>query len=154
MRLAVEEGSARLIKWCVCVCVFAARPRPQQYCATMYQHYHYRGRQVRMNSGQSLNYFPHIRFNDQLSAVRVRRGCTLQVFEHVHYRGRRLTFNSRSTCCFRGWWNDKASSARCTCRGGEFPCEQWVEGLCAGERCTCAVQSSWARMARKKDESC
>ena len=105
-------------------------PRPARGCATMYQHYHYRGRQLRINNGQVLNNFVRLRFNDQLSGVKVRRGCTLQVFEHVNYRGRRLQFKGRNNCCFRGWWNDKASSAKCTCRG-QSSCKLRADGQCS-----------------------
>ena len=116
-------------KWRICVINDRCSSTGPTGCATMYQHYHYRGRQLRINNGQVLNNFVRLRFNDQLSGVKVRRGCTLQVFEHVNYRGRRLQFKGRNNCCFRGWWNDKASSAKCVCRSE-----------CAGETTHARVQ--------------
>jgi hypothetical protein len=64
------------------------RRRGRRLCARLYQHANFRGRVY--------NVYGNVRFlrgfNDQLSSLRVYRGCRVTLYQHSRYRGRRYTY--------------------------------------------------------------
>lgn len=90
--------------------VDGARAKP---CAYLYQHRDYRGDRKRVRRGARTRFIGDL-WNDEVSSVKVRSGCVLNVYEHRDYRGDHKTFRGRIP--FVGdWWNDRISSYTCSC---------------------------------------
>ena len=54
-------------------------------------------------------------WNDEVSSVKVPRGCRLTVYEHKDYRGASTTFYAGKHEFVGRNWNDRVSSAACYC---------------------------------------
>merc|ERR1712159_456516 len=62
----------------------------RKLCARLYQHSNFRGRSYRVY--QNVRFLRG--FNDQLSSLRVYRGCTVTLFQHSNYRGRSYAYKA------------------------------------------------------------
>merc|ERR1711939_551258 len=76
-----------------------------------YQHHKYLGARHRYTANA-----PRLVANDQMSSLRLRRGCCVTIYEHVNYAGR-----SKKICGDTSYigndWNDKVSSEKLQGRG-------------------------------------
>jgi hypothetical protein len=87
-----------------------ARAKP---CAYLYQHRDYRGDRKRVERGARTRYIGDL-WNDEVSSIKVRSGCVLNVYEHKGFRGAQKSF--RGLVPYVGnWWNDRISSYTCSC---------------------------------------
>merc|ERR1711872_369020 len=88
------------------------RDRSGKKCGYVYEHSWYRGSWGYVGVTRGANFFR--KYNDMISSVLMKTGCTMQLFQHTNQRGRSKTFTANS-----GWvgsrWNDKFSSVKCTC---------------------------------------
>jgi hypothetical protein len=75
----------------------------------------FRGRSLEMGPDDSVSFRGGQFWNDRVSSVFVSRGCTLVAYEDTRMRGRSIEINRRVRNLDRGGWNDRISSAECSC---------------------------------------
>src|SRR5262245_485920 len=104
----------RRLSACVAVSSFAIWGISPVYSAcTVYHDVNYGGRSAVLGGGAAWNYIGDA-FNDKVSSIRLTRGCTFTAFEHKEFGGRSRVFSANTT--FVGAdWNDRISSAKCSC---------------------------------------
>lgn len=99
---------------------------------TIYEHSNYRGASKYIEGGHSLSSLGGA-WNDKVSAVKVGRGCSLEVWQHRDFNGSREVFSKSSPHV--GVWNDEISSARCSCRqAAHAPCVMYEHADFGGKR--------------------
>jgi hypothetical protein len=81
----------------------------------MFEDSNFRGRSVEMGPDDAVNFRGRQFWNDRVSSVLVRRGCTLVAYEDSNRRGRSIELNRGVRSLDRGGWNDRISSAECSC---------------------------------------
>ncbi|MET2826285.1 peptidase inhibitor family I36 protein [Mesorhizobium shangrilense] len=81
----------------------------------MFEHANFRGRALEMSSDDAVNFRNGQFWNDRVSSVMVRRGCTLVAYEDSDMGGRSITITRRVRNLDDGGWNDRISSAECYC---------------------------------------
>jgi hypothetical protein len=79
-----------------------------------YEHANFTGRQEVVADGEAI---PSIgaAWNDRISSIRCRPGCSATGFEHVDFRGGHQTFEGE-TRFVGAFWNDRISALRAQCR--------------------------------------
>ena len=92
----------------------------QPICATMFQHWKYEGSSINLTSVPSKTRNIPSDWNDQVSGMKIGKGCSLTVHEHSNGRGPSKTFSS-DIPWIGSEWNDKISSYRCSCEGIILP---------------------------------
>lgn len=75
------------------------------------------GRALPMGPDDSVNFRAGQFWNDRVSSVLVRRGCTLVAYEDSWRRGRSIEIQRRIRNLDDIGWNDRISSAECYCDG-------------------------------------
>ena len=73
------------------------------------------GRSLEMGPDDSVNFHAGQFWNDRVSSVLVRRGCTLVAYEDSDMGGRSIQINRRVRNLGGTPWNDRISSAECYC---------------------------------------
>jgi len=81
-------------------------------CA-MFEDTNFRGRSIEMEPDDSVNFRGGQFWNDRVSSIFVSRRCTLVAYEDSGMRGRSIEVQRRARSL--GGWNDRISSAECTC---------------------------------------
>lgn len=81
----------------------------------LFEHANFRGRALEMGPDDAVNFRGRQFWNDRVSSVVVRRGCTLVAYEHSGRRGRSIELNRRVRDFGGSGWNDRISSAECYC---------------------------------------
>ncbi|OBQ74882.1 peptidase inhibitor family I36 protein [Mesorhizobium erdmanii] len=87
-----------------------------QPACVMFEHVNFRGRSIEMGPDDSVNFRGGQFWNDRVSSVFVRRGCTLVAYEDTNMRGESIEIRRRARE-LGGDWNDRISSAECYCDG-------------------------------------
>ena len=82
-------------------------------CATVFEHWKYGG--IQQSIPQLLSNNLDNQWNDFISSLTVKSGCSLTVYEHHNRRGRSQKFQAGNTFFVGGTWNDKISSTSCSC---------------------------------------
>ena len=77
----------------------------------LYQHKDYKGRRVCFKIGQHCNNFLRIKFNDQVSSLKISGPVRVELYEHIHYKGFQKIY-TKSTPWVGKKYNDKFSSIR------------------------------------------
>ena len=105
----------------VCSCPRISRSRTDRSrtsrhrkTCTMYEHRDFAGDKYRLRANRRVDYLGNS-WNDEISSVKVPRGCRLKVFEHADFRGASRTFRSGRDSYIGRSWNDRISSAACIC---------------------------------------
>jgi hypothetical protein len=80
---------------------------------TVYQHANYRGWSLIVPANNEMTYVED-EHNDQISAVRIDRGCQLIAYTDPDLAGQKRVF-TRNTPYVGNAWNDKFSSLECLC---------------------------------------
>lgn len=75
------------------------------------------GRARPMAPDDSVNFRAGQFWNDRVSSVIVRRGCTLVAYEDSWMQGRSIEIHRRIRNLDDMGWNDRISSAECNCDG-------------------------------------
>ncbi|CDX12650.1 Beta and gamma crystallin [Mesorhizobium sp. ORS 3324] len=75
----------------------------------------FRGRSLEMGPDDSVNFRGGQFWNDRVSSVLIRRGCTLVAYEDSGMRGRSIELDRRVRDFGGSAWNDRISSAECYC---------------------------------------
>ena len=91
------------------------RPEGRRSC-TYFEHANFQGRRGDIFEGRDI---PSIggQWNDSISALSCRPGCSVDVYEHIDYRGASRHFSGEMP--FVGpLWNDRISSMRVSCGRG------------------------------------
>ena len=83
----------------------------------MYEHNGFGGRSISIRPGGAVSFRGGEFWNDRVSSTRAARGCTLVAYEHSGMRGRSIEMRGRTPQL--GRWNDRISSAECSCRRGQ-----------------------------------
>lgn len=86
-----------------------------QPACVMFEHVNFRGRSIEMSPDDSVNFRGGQFWNDRVSSVFVRRGCSLVAYEDTRMGGRSIEIRRRARAL--GDWNDRISSAECVCDG-------------------------------------
>lgn len=81
-------------------------------CATVYEHTHFKGSSKSIRVGEAKRLGP---WNDQISSIKVARGCVFNAYEHTHFKGEQKSFSGKVRRVGDDW-NDRISSYTCTCR--------------------------------------
>ncbi|MFD1982919.1 peptidase inhibitor family I36 protein [Mesorhizobium newzealandense] len=81
----------------------------------MFEHANFRGRSIGMGPEDSVNFRGGQFWNDRVSSVIVRRGCTLIAYEDSRLEGRSIEIRRRIRNFGGSEWNDRISSAECYC---------------------------------------
>ncbi|UVK45882.1 beta/gamma crystallin family protein [Mesorhizobium sp. AR07] len=81
----------------------------------MFEHANFRGRALEMEADDVVSFRGGQFWNDRVSSVIVRRGCTLVAYEDTQMEGRSIEIRRRIRNLADGDWNDRISSAECTC---------------------------------------
>jgi hypothetical protein len=97
------------------LCVGSASAYDDEPACVMFEHGNFRGRSLEMSADDSVNFRSGQFWNDRVSSVFVRRGCTLVAYEDGRRRGRSIEINRRIRDLQGGGWNDRISSAECYC---------------------------------------
>ncbi|TPK73377.1 hypothetical protein FJ934_21890 [Mesorhizobium sp. B2-4-12] len=87
-----------------------------QPACVMFEHSNFRGRSIEMGPDDSVNFRGGQFWNDRVSSVFVRRGCTLVAYEDTNMSGESIEIRRRVRE-LGGDWNDRISSAECSCDG-------------------------------------
>jgi hypothetical protein len=98
--------------------IFAGSASAQYYrdaACVMFEDAYFRGRSLEMGPDDSVNFRAGQFWNDRISSVLVRRGCTLVAYEDTGMSGRSIEFNRRVRNLDDIGWNDRISSAECYC---------------------------------------
>lgn len=82
----------------------------------MFEHVNFRGRSIEMQPDDSVSFRSNQFWNDRVSSVFVRRGCSLIAYEDSRMGGRSIEIGRRARA-LGGNWNDRISSAECVCDG-------------------------------------
>jgi hypothetical protein len=85
-----------------------------QPACVMFEHVNFRGRSIEMGPDDAVSFRGGQFWNDRVSSVFVRRGCTLVAYEHTGMRGDSIEIRRRARELGDDW-NDRISSAECTC---------------------------------------
>ncbi|TGP26158.1 MULTISPECIES: peptidase inhibitor family I36 protein [unclassified Mesorhizobium] len=80
----------------------------------LFENANFRGRSLEMGADDSVNFRGGF-WNDRVSSVLVRPGCTLVAYENSGRRGRSIELNRRVRNFGDSAWNDRISSAECYC---------------------------------------
>lgn len=80
----------------------------------MYQNGNFGGKVLPLAKGDSSGFFTK-EWNDQVSSIKVPDGCALTVYENNNYGGSSRTYPSGKHKWVGDGWNDKISSAKCSC---------------------------------------
>ncbi|RUZ80564.1 hypothetical protein EN943_03720 [Mesorhizobium sp. M7A.F.Ca.US.006.01.1.1] len=86
-----------------------------QAACIMFENGNFRGRSIGMGAEDSVNFRGGQFWNDRVSSVIVRRGCTLVAYEDSRMGGRSIEITRRIRNLGGTDWNDRISSAECTC---------------------------------------
>ncbi|AZO12389.1 MULTISPECIES: beta/gamma crystallin-related protein [unclassified Mesorhizobium] len=98
--------------------IFAGTASAQFYgeaACVLFEHANFRGRSFEMGPDDAVNFRRGQFWNDRISSVLVRRGCTLVAYEHTGMRGGSIELNRRVRDFGGTGWNDRISSAECYC---------------------------------------
>ena len=95
------------------------------WCAKIYEHDDFNGLEKVVGETTLLN-MNTIQFDDQLTSVRVRPSCTLDLFDHWNNDGLLGSLTSNVSLVN---YNDKVSSLSCTCTAPEGDDTDDVESL-------------------------
>ncbi|QKC83340.1 peptidase inhibitor family I36 protein [Mesorhizobium sp. NZP2077] len=87
-----------------------------QPACVMFEHVNFRGRSIEMGPDDSVNFRGGQFWNDRVSSVFVRRGCTLVAYEDTNRGGESIEIRRRARELGSDW-NDRISSAECYCDG-------------------------------------
>ena len=87
-----------------------------QPACVMFEHVNFRGRSIEMQSDDSVSFRGGQFWNDRVSSIFVRRGCSLIAYENSRMGGRSIEIERRARA-LGGNWNDRISSAECVCDG-------------------------------------
>lgn len=109
-RLAILTAVASLL----CADGASAQYNDEPACI-MFEHANFRGRSIGMGSDDSVNFRGGQFWNDRVSSVIVRRGCTLVAYEDSRMGGRSIEIRRRVRNFGGSEWNDRISSAECYC---------------------------------------
>jgi hypothetical protein len=88
-----------------------------QPACVMFEHANFRGRSIEMEADDAVSFRGRQFWNDRVSSVFVRRGCTLVAYEDTGMEGRSIEIRRRIRDFGGSSWNDRISSAECTCDG-------------------------------------
>lgn len=80
-------------------------------CARLFQHKNYGGSQLAAGPGHYPKLGP---WSDEISSLRVRKGCVLRVYEHTKFGGAQWKITGPVPWVGNGW-NDRISSFVCSC---------------------------------------
>ncbi|MDX8515301.1 beta/gamma crystallin-related protein [Mesorhizobium captivum] len=97
--------------------IFAGSASAQFYgeaACVLFENANFRGRSLEMGPDDAVNFRGGF-WNDRVSSVLVRRGCTLVAYENAEKRGRSIELNRRVRDFGGSGWNDRISSAECYC---------------------------------------
>jgi hypothetical protein len=100
------------------LCAGSANAYDNEPACIMFEHANFGGRALEMESDDSVSFSRNQFWNDRVSSVMVRRGCTLVAYEHGRMGGESIEISRRIRSLDRGGWNDRISSAECVCDGG------------------------------------
>ncbi|AZO46592.1 MAG: hypothetical protein EOS58_22460 [Mesorhizobium sp.] len=81
----------------------------------MFEDSYFRGRALELGADDSVSFRGGQFWNDRVSSVIVRRGCTLVAYSDTRMRGRSIELNRRVRDFSNTGWNDRISSAECYC---------------------------------------
>ncbi|MFD2058624.1 peptidase inhibitor family I36 protein [Mesorhizobium calcicola] len=81
----------------------------------LFEHANFRGRTLEMEADDAVSFRGGQFWNDRVSSVFVRRGCTLIAYEDARMGGDSIEIRRRVRNFADGDWNDRISSAECTC---------------------------------------
>ncbi|WP_137933187.1 peptidase inhibitor family I36 protein [Mesorhizobium comanense] len=87
-----------------------------QPACVMFEHVNFRGRALEMDPNDSVSFRGGQFWNDRVSSVFVRRGCTLVAYEDTNMGGNSIEIRRRARA-LGDYWNDRISSAECYCNG-------------------------------------
>ncbi|MBZ9798069.1 peptidase inhibitor family I36 protein [Mesorhizobium sp. ES1-4] len=87
-----------------------------QPACVMFEHVNFRGRSIEMQADDSVSFRGGQFWNDRVSSVFVRRGCSLIAYEDARMGGRSIEIRRRARQ-LGDYWNDRISSAECVCDG-------------------------------------
>ena len=93
---------------------FARKALCARVCTNDVEDANFRGRSLEMGPDDAVDFGGGF-WNDRVSSVLVRRGCTLVAYEHSGMRGRSIELNRRVRNFGGSGWNDRISSAECYC---------------------------------------
>ncbi|CCV07565.1 Beta and gamma crystallin [Mesorhizobium metallidurans STM 2683] len=97
------------------LCVGSASAYYEEPACVMFEDANFRGRSLEMEPDDRVNFRGGQFWNDRISSVMVRRGCTLVVYQDSRMGGRSLEINRGLRNLQRIGWNDRISSAECYC---------------------------------------
>ncbi|WFP73549.1 beta/gamma crystallin-related protein [Mesorhizobium sp. WSM4906] len=80
----------------------------------LFENANFRGRSLEMGPDDATSFGGGF-WNDRVSSVLVRPGCTLVAYEHSGMRGRSIELDRRVRNFGGSGWNDRISSAECYC---------------------------------------
>ncbi|MBZ9701322.1 MULTISPECIES: peptidase inhibitor family I36 protein [unclassified Mesorhizobium] len=86
-----------------------------QAACIMFENGNFRGRSIALGADDSVNFRGREFWNDRVSSVIVRRGCTLVAYEDSRRGGRSIEIRRRVRDFGGSDWNDRISSAECYC---------------------------------------
>lgn len=81
----------------------------------LFEHDGFRGRIMSMYAGEAVNLRSSQFWNDRVSSVDIARGCTLTMYEDTEMSGDVSDFEGRVPALKEYGWNDRMSSATCSC---------------------------------------
>jgi len=97
--------------------IFVGSAAAQVYgeaACVLFEDANFRGRSLEMGPDDAVDFGGGF-WNDRVSSVLVRRGCTLVAYEHSGMRGRSTELNRRVRNFGGSGWSDRISSAECYC---------------------------------------
>jgi peptidase inhibitor family I36 len=98
------------------LCAGSARAQyDDETACVMFEDSNFRGRALEMGADDSVSFRGGQFWNDRVSSVIVRRGCTLVAYADTRMRGRSIELNRRVRDFSNTGWNDRISSAECYC---------------------------------------
>lgn len=111
----------RLVILTAVASVLCAEGASAQYndepACVLFEHANFRGRSLEMEADDAVNFRGGQFWNDRVSSVFVRRGCTLVAYEDSRRGGRSIEIRRRVRNFGGSDWNDRISSAECYCDG-------------------------------------
>ncbi|CCV14520.1 peptidase inhibitor family I36 protein [Mesorhizobium sp. STM 4661] len=97
------------------LCVGSASAYFEEPACVMFEDTNFRGRSLEMSPDDRVDFRNGQFWNDRISSVMVRRGCTLVAYQDSRMGGRSIEINRGLRDLQRAGWNDRISSAECYC---------------------------------------